>query len=215
MRIKLTLLILSILIISCNKQERKTTELFVSDVESIECLTINFCVNEYGKTENVNIIPEKTTYKNQNRIKEIIEKNKKIVYSTESRLNGNCNKFTYRFINKKYENKIITETECQNFGIFKIGTFKYSNNLYPNTIITRTQNRQIEKNGNSEFIYSINWKSPCEYNLTYESVSEEKFEYLLGETINVKIIDILKNGDYVYKSNLLNRTIITGVMKKI
>ncbi len=55
---------------------------------------------------------------------------------------------------------------------------------------------------------------PNFYILTYLEVSKEEYKYLLGEKINVEIIKVIDANTYVYKSNLLNRTFIIGVMKK-
>lgn len=51
------------------------------------------------------IVPTKTSYKNKARIEEILELNRGIEYHEESKLNGNCWDYSFRFINEKYKGK--------------------------------------------------------------------------------------------------------------
>ncbi|EZH74142.1 hypothetical protein ATO12_14810 [Aquimarina atlantica] len=190
-------------------------EFYVDDVEIVEHLTVNFCVDNDGKTSSVTIIPNRTTYKNQENIDKVVAYRKSIEYYPDSKLRNNCYDYTFIFVNNKYNKKELNTTECTKCNVFKRGKYKYGNINYPDVIIKRRKNIQIEKDKDSKSKYRIEWISPCEYNLTYTMVSEKKHKYLLGETINVKIIDILDNGNYVYHSNLLDRTITTGVIKKV
>lgn len=214
MKLKLILIIFLILLISCDKKRDIEQENYVSDVETLEYVTINFCVDENGNNESVKIIQEKTTYKNKLKIEKIIQQNKNIKYSIDSKLNGKCFDYSYRFINKKYKNKIVNEDECKNYEYFKRGNFKYSGIINTDVKIIRTDSTQVEIDGKSKFVYDINWQSNCEYSLTYKKVSDKKFNYLIGKTIKVKIIDTLPNESYLFKANLLNRTITTGIMMK-
>ncbi len=216
MKIKLAILILLIITISCNKNRRIIQQVYyVDDVRVVEYLTINFCVDKNGKSESVKVVPTKTNYKNKARIEEILKLNREIEYHKENKLNGNCFEYSFQFVNEKYKNKSLSINECEKSEIFKTGNFEYISILLPNYEIIRNDSIQIEKNADSESIYKIEWQSPCEYSLTYTKVNGKKSEYLIGESIKVKIIDILPSGDYVYKSNLLDRTLSTGIMRKL
>lgn len=211
MKFKLLLFILAFSIISCNEHKRIKTEYYVTDVEVVEYLTVNYCVSENGKSQSVSIVPEKTTYNNQ----EIINKILLQKYPTSSHMNGNCYDYTYRFINKKYENKILSKTDCEKCAGFKTGNFKYVNVLYPNKLITRTDSTEISRSEDSEIVCTISWQSPCEYSLTYISGSDSKYDFIIGKTAKVQIIDILPNGDYVYKASLLDEPPLIGVLRKL
>ncbi|MCD4792360.1 MAG: hypothetical protein K8R54_03940 [Bacteroidales bacterium] len=214
MKFKLSLLILVLSLISCNEQKHIENVSYVTDVEVVEYLTFNYCVDKNSKSKSVTIVPEKSTYKNQEIINKILLQNK-YIESKDGKMNGNCYDYTYRFINKKYENKIVSETDCKKYAQFKTGNFKYVSVLYPNTLITRTDSIQIEKSGDSEFVCTISWQSPCEYSLTYINVSKKKYDFFIGKTTKVQIIDMLPNGDYVYKANFLDQTFVIGIMKKL
>tara|TARA_B100000508_G_C11415660_1_gene255596 strand:+ start:275 stop:898 length:624 start_codon:yes stop_codon:yes gene_type:complete len=200
---------------SCNRQNRIEQEYYVTDVNVVEFLTLTLCIDNNGKSKSIQINQSKTTYDNQKMIDGIIQKNKDIVYPLESKLNGMCFDYTYQFVNKKYERKIKNPSECQNFDEFKTGDFKYESILYPNVLVKRNDSLQVETDGKSKFVYSIAWKSDCEYALTYKEVNNPKFDYLIGKTIHVKIIEKLTHDSYLYHSNLLNRTNGTGIMTKI
>ena len=51
--------------------------------------------------------------------------------------------------------------------------------------------------------------------MTYLKVSKPEYEYLIGQKIDIKIIDVLENGNYVYYSNLSDRTYGFGEMEKL
>ena len=208
------LFILTLLISTINYSQVKKT-FYVDDVKTIDYVTVNFCVDNNAKISEVTVLPEKTTYINKDNILQLIEYLKGIQYHSDSKLKNNCYDSTFEFINSKYEFKKLDESDFEKCENLKIGEFKYMHILYPDTKIYRTENSQFEKDNESIFEYQIEWKSPNEYSLIYSYVPEKKYEYLLGETINVEIIDIINNDCYVYRSNLLDRTILTGVIKKI
>ena len=208
------LLILTLLTSTINYSQVQK-KFYVEDVKTVDYVTVNFCVNNDARISEVTIIEEKTTYENKEVISQLIEYLKGIQYHSDSKLKNNCYDSTFDFINSKYEFKTLDKTEFDKCENLKTGEFKYMNILYPETTIYRTEKLQIENDKESIFEYKIEWNSPNEYSLIYSKVPEKKYEYLLGETINVEIIDILDNNSYVYRSNLLNRTILTGVIKKI
>jgi len=190
-------------------------EFFVNDVNSIELLTVNFCVDNLGKTSSVVIIPEKTTYKNQENIAQVVAYRKGIEYYPDSKLRNNCYDFIFRFINARFENKKLEESKVSKCREFKNGIFKYNDGAYSDIIIERDEKFQIEKNQNDFSKYKIDWINDTNYMLTYLELSDKNLQYLIGEKIHVEIIEILEDGSYVYKSNLLDRTRITGIIKRI
>lgn len=201
-------------LISLNINAQIQQEFYVDDANNVELLTVNFCIDNIGKTSSVTIIPEKTTYKNQENIRQVVEYRKSIEYYPDSKLRNNCYDYTFRFINKKFENKKLDSLQIPKCEIFRNGTFKYNDGINSETTIERNNETQIEKDKNETYKYKIEWTSPTNYILTYIEVSEKESEYLLGEKIYVEIIEILEDESYVYKSNLLDRTIVTGIIKR-
>jgi hypothetical protein len=190
-------------------------EFFVDDVDNIDLLTVNFCVDNDGKTSSVNVIPEKTTYKNHENIQKVVEYRKGIEYYPDSKLRNNCYDYIFKFINIKFKDKKLDNSKFSKCLEFRNGTFKYNDGSYSDIIIERDYKFQLEKNQNEFSKYKIDWIDETNYVLTYLEVSNKKLDYLIGQKIYVEIIDILDDGSYVYKSNLLDRTLITGIIKRI
>lgn len=202
-------------LISLNINAQIQQEFYVDDATNVELLTVNFCVDNIGKTSSVTIIPEKTTYKNQENIRQVIEYRKSIEYYPDSKLRNNCYDYTFRFINKKFEDKKLDSLKIPKCELFRRGIFKYNDGINSETIIERNNETQIEKDKNGTSKYKIEWTNDTNYVLTYIEVSDKESQYLLGEKIYVEIIEILEDESYVYKSNLLDRTIVTGIIKRI
>ncbi len=224
MRQTIFLAIFSLFISGCRKPETKIDkaefkdkiqqQFYVDDVDVVEFVTLNYCIDKNGKTKQVTVVPEKTSYKNSENIKAIVKYRKNIIQLPDSKLRNNCYDYTFNFVNKKYQNIHLDVNKYSNCERFKQGIFKYKSLVYPNTTIERTKDFQIERDDKWFAKYKIEWETPTKYILTYLEVSDEQSKYLLGEKIYVEIIDILENGDYVYKSNLLNRTFNFGVISK-
>lgn len=202
-------------LITLNSIAQIHQEFYVDDATNVELLTVNFCVDNNGKTSSVIVIPEKTTYKNQENIRQVIEYRKSIEYYPDSKLRNNCYDYTFRFINKKFENKKLDSQKIPKCKLFRNGIFKYNDGINSETTIIRNNEFQVEKDNTVIFKYKIEWTSDTNYILTYIEVSDKKYDYLLGEKIDVEIVEILEDGSYVYKSNLLDRTITTGIIKRI
>ena len=64
--------LLLIFFVSLSSYSQVQTVFFVEDVDTIEVITVNFCVNDEAKISEVNIIPEKSTYRNEIEIKKLI-----------------------------------------------------------------------------------------------------------------------------------------------
>lgn len=190
-------------------------EFYVNDAKKIDIVTLNFCVDKDGKTKQVKVVPEKTTYKNLENIGKITEYLKGAEYDSKSSFSNKCQDLSFSFINQKYQDKHLDSSEFRLCEKLKTGIFRYDNVLYADTEIERTNDIQIEKTAKDTFIYKIEWPEPNKYILTYLEVSDDQYSYLVGEKINVEIIDVMENGEYVYKSELLNRTFISGTMKKV
>jgi hypothetical protein len=188
---------------------------YVEDVEYVEYLTVNFCVSDSGKTSSVTIVPEKTSYKNEDIINQVIAYRKGIEYFPDTKLKNNCYDYTFYFLNIKFQNSIIPENEVELCKNFKSGNFKYDNLVYSNTIIERTENFQIEKSKDGILKFKIDWIEPYKYNLTFLEVKNNESEYLIGETIQVEILKVINKNEYLYFSNLLDRTFSTGIIRKI
>ena len=191
------------------------TEFYIEGIKDIEYLTLNFCVNSEGKTSEVRVVNDKTTIQDSIIISQIIDYRKAIEYNPDTKLKNNCYDQVFSFINKEFENSSINEKDFYKLEKFKIGTFKYHDINYKNTVITRTERNQVEDSDGTFDKYIIEWTKPNEYVLTYIEAAKKEHEYLIGEKINVEIIKYIDSETYLYRSNLLDRTIITGIMKKV
>ncbi len=190
-------------------------EFYVDDAKKVDIVTLNFCVGKDGKTTQVKVVPEKTTYNNLENIGKIIEYLKSAEYDPENSFSNNCHDLSFGFINQKYQDKHLNSSEFELCEKLKTGSFQYDNPLYADTVIERNNDIQIEKTAKDIFKYKIEWPQPNKYILTYSETSDPQYNYLLGEKINVEIIDVMENGEYVYKSELLNRIFVTGTIRKI
>ncbi|QXP78805.1 MULTISPECIES: hypothetical protein [Winogradskyella] len=186
---------------------------FVDDVEVVEYLYVKICIGENGETTSVTEIPERTTYKNKEVTQQIIDYRKGIDFLKGSKYSNKCFDYPFTIVNSKYQSLEMTNTDCvTNFGK---GKYRYINPEYQDVKIKRRKRKQIEKTKDSKSVYKIEWISPCNYVLTYLKVSKPEYEYLIGQKIDVKIIDVLENENYVYYSNLSDRTYGFGEMKKL
>lgn len=96
----------------------------------------------------------------------------------------------------------------KNCSYFRTGTFSYADKEMPYRIV-RNESVQIETNTDTgdELHTSIEWKSDCEYILTYIKIKYPKrdMNYLLGTKIFVKILETNENLMKVHvKSNVLD-----------
>lgn len=99
-------------------------------------------------------------------------------------------------------------TQEKNCSYFRTGTFSYADKEIPYRIV-RNESIQIETNTDTgdELHTSIEWKSDCEYILTYIKIKYPKrdMNYLLGTKIFVKILETNENLMKVHvKSNVLD-----------
>jgi len=107
---------------------------------------------------------------------------------------------------------VLMLTNCyaqeKNCSYFRTGTFSYADKEMPYGIV-RNESIQIETNTDTgdELHTSIEWKSDCEYILTYIKIKYPKrdMNYLLGTKIFVKILETNENRMKVHvKSDVLD-----------
>lgn len=188
---------------------------FVEDVNDIEYVTVNFCVDDEAKISEVKIVKEKTTYKNEYNIDLLRQYLLTIQYYPDSKLKNKCYDSTFEFINYKYENKSLNEVECKTCQKFKRGIYKYKHVLYQDTKIKRKIKVQREIGKDDKQIYFITWLNDCTYILTYKRMTESRLKHLIGEEIHVEIIDALDDGSYVYRSKAsFKEKFDYGIIKK-
>ncbi|KAF2330690.1 hypothetical protein [Flavobacterium daemonense] len=84
------------------------------------------------------------------------------------------------------------EKKCSDF---KVGTFSYNNLALKRYKVVRKKTVQIETDTITGLVLegSIKWKSDCNYVLTYTKVSNMALKKLLGQKINVEIINVFGN----------------------
>ncbi|XLS28887.1 hypothetical protein ACJD0Z_17035 [Flavobacteriaceae bacterium M23B6Z8] len=116
--------------------------------------------------------------------------------------------FAYLFLSIILLSCSSTAQKCADF---KTGEFRYEDKAIPYRII-RTASQQTETNLKTglEIRSTIEWKSACEYVLTYTAVlnSEQDVESIIGSKIFVKIIETDGNRMVVHtKSEVLDEEI--------
>lgn len=102
--------------------------------------------------------------------------------------------WTYLLIIFVFWNCKAQENDCSKV---RTGKFEYVLENRPE-LITRTDSTQIEINPITkvEVYSSIEWKSKCEYVMTYERILNfpEDVKHMIGQKINVKIISVDPKG---------------------
>jgi len=186
---------------------------FVEDVDAVEYLNLKICIGENGETVSVTETPEGTTYKNKVVIQQIIEYRKEFDFLEGSKFSNTCFDQSFSIVNSKYQSLEPINTDC--IADFEKGRYSYIDPDYQDVKIKRRKRRQIEKTKDSKSVYKIDWISPCNYVLTYLKIEEPEYQYLIGQKIDVNIIDVLENGNYIYFSNLSDRTYVFGEIKKL
>ncbi|MCB0448107.1 MAG: hypothetical protein KDD03_11465, partial [Gelidibacter sp.] len=129
--------LLLIFFVSLSSYSQVQTVFFVEDVDTIEVITVNFCVNDEAKISEVNIIPEKSTYRNEIEIKKLINYLKGIQYYPDSKLRNNCYDSTFDFVNKKYENAKLGVSDYSKCRNFRTGNYLYDDFRFSDTKIKR------------------------------------------------------------------------------
>jgi hypothetical protein len=81
------ILLLLALLFSFNTYGQVQKRFFVEDIESIEYVTVNFCVNNEAKISEVTIVADKTTYVNRYNIEQLRQYLLSIEYYPNSKMN--------------------------------------------------------------------------------------------------------------------------------
>lgn len=189
---------------------------FVEDANGVDFVRVSYCVNNEAKIDEVKVIPEMTTYKNNIVIEELKIYLLSIEYYSDSKLKNNCYKTTFTFINSKYENDLENNKKLKIKSSYLKGNYKYKNPVYQGTKIKRGKRKQREIGVKYKQIYFIEWLSDIKYKLVYKRMTEKRFKHLIGNEIIVNIIDILPDNSYVYKAKAdQNQSAVYGVIKKV
>lgn len=213
MKIKIALLAL---LISCKISGQIQKEFFVNDVQTIEYVTVNFCVNDNAEIAEVKVVPDKTTYQNKNNIEMLLQYLLSIEFYSDSKLKNNCHESTFEFINQAYPDKTLNMSECEVCTKFKTGLYAYIGVLNLDTKIKRKRKVQREISDDSKQIYYIKWLNNCTYVLIYKRMTEPRLKHLIGKEIHVEIIDVLEDDRYAFRAKPnFKEKVVYGVIKKV
>lgn len=192
---------------------QRETYFYVEDVPDLAYVNLKLCFDAKGDLISVTEVEEKTTYTNQEKIQAIIAQEKAQEYLPKRNYQNRCLTHPYTVVNSTYKSKKPLEDNCSTN--FKEGTFKYDNPEFKEMIVVRKDGLQTESSENLKIALSLSWRSSCEYVLTYTHVSDPESQYLIGETTQVKIIDVLEKDRYLYFANLGNWLYSYGIMEKL
>ncbi|MFY0714404.1 hypothetical protein J1D01_12040 [Seonamhaeicola sp. NFXS20] len=195
------------------------SQTFVDDVDRVEIVIIDYCVDDNGKRYDISINQEKSTYKNHGWQQGCLEhfKNGKLIYPMK--MTGECWQSVYYFVNSKYQTYELPEEERVKCKAFHRGKFKYENLAYSKTIMKRRKKRQIEKGGlGGTQKYKIKWTDEHKYELETMKMSLKKDKHKEGNLIEVEIIEILNDKTYLYKAYIKNddnTDVVFGLITKV
>ncbi|MDG4949659.1 hypothetical protein NLM59_01870 [Weeksellaceae bacterium KMM 9724] len=208
---KIILLHLTLLFTLSFTQGQQT--IFSDEVEGVKYLFFDICPSDVEGKTTVTQNKEKSSYNNEEFVQYLIDQI--IIKDFIPHLNSleECIELTLDIVNSKYQSLNELDTNC--IENFEVGNFHYTQPNFLDIEVIRTKNKQIEKSSIIKHIYQIDWVSPCNYLLTTLEVSDPKEKHLIGNTIDIKIIDILDNGNYVWFTVLSNGAIIYGEMEKV
>lgn len=147
---------------ACSQREKI---FYVEDVDYMEYLTLNYCVDSQGKTTKVSVVSENTTYSNQEVIDQIVKKQKEIEYIPNVN-NVKCYDEVFTFINSTLRNSTVHEKSFTQLEKFKIGHFKYLDPNYKNVTVIRSRNLQIEEMDGKTTRDKLEWIQPNIYTIT-------------------------------------------------
>lgn len=94
---------------------------------------------------------------------------------------------------------LLITTACfsqeKNCTSFLNGKFKYINPAFVNYIVTRNGTLQTEIDTINKISVegSVKWLSDCKYELTYTKINSPNSQKLIGQKVNVEIIEIENN----------------------
>lgn len=107
---------------------------------------------------------------------------------------------------------VLGDSNCDKF---KTGRFIYVDDVYKGWVLTRDNEYQIEKHAelNVELKGRIEWKSDCEYELTYVEVSDVNSKSIIGKKIIGRITET--NGRNYTVESIDGISKVKLAMKKI
>ena len=195
-----------------------TAQTFVDDVDKVEIVVIDYCVDANGERYEIKINTEKTTYLDEEWQLGSLEAFKNSEMNYPMKMINECWTAVYYFVNTVYKTAEIPEFNREKCKMFRAGIYKYENTVYSNTKIVRKEQRQFEdnKDKNELHVYEINWVDHHIYTLKGLVLPLEKDKHRLGDIILVEIVHILNENSYLYKahyeeSDNINYGIITKV----
>ncbi len=189
---------------------------YVSDVDTMETVVIDYCVMDDGSIENAHVNYDNSTYDNLAAKIKALEDFKSFDFNKAKLVRDSCSSFVFRFLNEKYRYSKLDSMRYSECHKYRKGRFQYHK---PNddVLIKRGKKNQIERDLRTGEIlkYQINWISDFEYELIYKKLPSKDLEYLIGQKIYVEIIDIVDSGGYVYRSRTENgRELVSVIYKK-
>lgn len=196
------------------------SQIFVPEIEEIEKVVLDFCLNESSERINVSVNEQKSTYKNTAIQKscQALFKNSKIVYP-EIML-GTCSQSTYYFFNTKYQTNELNAQDKKRCKAFHNGKFLYVTPDYSSTLIIRNNTEQLEINPNDDDAqqYKVEWLADHIYTLETIKLPTGRNHHQIGDVIHVEIIGIVNATTYLYKSHVIgeeSNDLIFGVIEKV
>ncbi|TBN00930.1 hypothetical protein EYD45_13995 [Hyunsoonleella flava] len=208
------ILLFGFIIVSINLHSQIMTRYFIEGVEIVDYVTLEICADSINGINNVELIAEKTTHKNQANIDQLVNYIKSFDYPKDGPLIGRCGNLAFSFMNPEFENLKLNENEIEECSKFRLGNYSYHHINHQDTKIKRRKKMQKEKSYKSRQIYSINWTSNSTYTLTYKRMSDDNLKNLIGEKIEVEILKLLDNDGYVYRSTSPKGIVYYGAIYK-
>lgn len=187
---------------------------FVKDVENISYLRIRFCLDSNGKVDSIGVIDNKSDYKNQEVISNILLKFRQLTLPDTGSVRNNCHEETFIFINQVLKYCSLNPDELKQLETFKVGKFKYLGPIYDSSLIVRTEKEQVETTGENVSRFEITWVEPNIYTLKFVEMGIKGWENTIGETMAVEIIKLIDANTYVFRSMLFDQTAY-GIIRKI
>lgn len=200
------------ILFSISKLVSAQNNYFVNDVQYVNDVEIDFCIDSIGRVYDVQVNKDFTDYNNNEVIQEIIIKMQELSIPNVE-LYNDCHKELFTFINDSLQFSKIEEKDFKHLEKYRIGKFSYAAPRLRSIKIIRKKNKQIEKEEDGVYSYEINWIAPNLYTLKYLEVGNKQLEYLIGELIEVEIIRIIDENSYVYRSRIKGIQLY-GIIKK-
>lgn len=105
------------------------------------------------------------------------------------------------------------EKKCSDY---RNGKFTFEDPAFTNWRVIRngTEQIQIDDLNQIEIYGSIEWISDCEYILTYTKINIPEWNSIIGQKVNIKIIEVKTNSIIVHSKALGNEMEVEMVLEK-